>query len=626
MPVKSQTTNKKAYSELQIKQPKDYEYNWDEDDVHYKQGLPSSPSRTARRRRSNDVSPTPHRTLREDSGLDARGWAQSSQRGKRDLGSRYRAPSAVLSGPALYATSPSSPVANLARPARRPLHDKTNIPPPPSTPARPPPPQTHLRTPESAPRGYKTRPPPKQVPPSSVSSLPRPGPSGSTGSSSIQYFSLPTPRSTSVRRRSQHTTYGKSSTETKHQFDDLKTRGSYRYQNTSHAGTFLVEQRTPRPTRELARDDKLLCPALTQKPPYPQCTRDARGRHGELPEFCWQHAKMLSQGKLVRVVSKSREENSVESNTEIAGRSSRRPEQDPREPQTYGSNLNKDIITQELRKRSPRQSARIKQDSVTNYDKFYDQKEPHDWREYIPTSLSAKTRHDLWVEMQKPVGDANIGYIYAYEILSRSKPYTSRIWFEVPLTVASVDKNTKTHIYMKVGYSNNPVKRMGEWERQCKSNEIVLRGVWPKREGSGNELTPNSKDWGKPSRYCTRLERLISLELRDVARHSPHLYDGKLLKPAVLESTVPCSSPKCRKRHREIYAIGRPCYEDEREVLEVIDAVVQSQIIYTSNIIVMRDDASRLVSNSGGKEPRKSLYRGDLPLPRFKKIAYISAF
>lgn len=124
-----------------------------------------------------------------------------------------------------------------------------------------------------------------------------------------------------------------------------------------------------------------------------------------------------------------------------------------------------------------------------------------------------------------------------------------------------IDKSTAKHLYVKVGRSDNPIRRTKEWKNQCPSNDILLCGVWPKRSGAGEKLAIKKPDWGVPCQYYGRLEskcphantqrsnwiflaELISIELSDIARRSPHIQNGHTLSPAVLESTIKCSNCK----------------------------------------------------------------------------------
>lgn len=69
---------------------------------------------------------------------------------------------------------------------------------------------------------------------------------------------------------------------------------------------------------------------------------------------------------------------------------------------------------------------------------------------------------------------------------------------------------------IKVGRSVRMNKRLDEWERQCKSRELVLRGWWPAAVsddgayGSVNGAVSMLKGTvkpGPPGRYSHRLER-----------------------------------------------------------------------------------------------------------------------
>ena len=79
-------------------------------------------------------------------------------------------------------------------------------------------------------------------------------------------------------------------------------------------------------------------------------------------------------------------------------------------------------------------------------------------------------------------------------------------------------------VYLKVGRTTKLVKRLDEWAKQCGSKEQILRCWWPgeveedDRSNIRGRIKPGSK-----GRYCHRLEKLIHLELGDVALNAPYL-------------------------------------------------------------------------------------------------------
>lgn len=109
--------------------------------------------------------------------------------------------------------------------------------------------------------------------------------------------------------------------------------------------------------------------------------------------------------------------------------------------------------------------------------------------------------------MEKPRSRADVsGYIYTFEIR---------------------DPKTPNKIHLKVGRAVNLVKRMDQWDKQCGSKEQVLRGWWPGTveddDGGPTSLMKGRVKAGDKGPLCHRLERLVHLELADLAVNSPYL-------------------------------------------------------------------------------------------------------
>ncbi|PVG02171.1 hypothetical protein CPB86DRAFT_780596 [Serendipita vermifera] len=173
--------------------------------------------------------------------------------------------------------------------------------------------------------------------------------------------------------------------------------------------------------------------------------------------------------------------------------------------------------------------------------------------EWIPEYLEEDTRVSLRAEMEKPVSTADVaGYIYCFEIINKATP---------------------GHRHFKVGRAVNLKKRFGEWKKQCESKEQIMRGFWPIDLNSS--LLVGKMKGGEPGPHCHRLEKLIHLELADLAKNTPYLQTGwKPGKPnanspiqlgeapaktarekredaAAKMSGVKC--PDCEKVHQEIF-------------------------------------------------------------------------
>jgi Meiotically up-regulated gene 113 len=93
------------------------------------------------------------------------------------------------------------------------------------------------------------------------------------------------------------------------------------------------------------------------------------------------------------------------------------------------------------------------------------------------------------------------------------------------------DDRAPTEIKIKVGRAVQLVKRLDQWSRQCTSKEVILRGWWPGTveddDGTnGTSLLRGRIIAGEKGPYCHRLERLVHLELADLAVHAPYLEPG----------------------------------------------------------------------------------------------------
>lgn len=82
-------------------------------------------------------------------------------------------------------------------------------------------------------------------------------------------------------------------------------------------------------------------------------------------------------------------------------------------------------------------------------------------------------------------------------------------------------------IHLKVGRANNLNRRMDQWGKQCGSKEQIVRGWWPggivHDEAS---LMKGTIKAGEKGAWCHRLERLVHLELADLATNTPYLHAG----------------------------------------------------------------------------------------------------
>jgi hypothetical protein len=87
-----------------------------------------------------------------------------------------------------------------------------------------------------------------------------------------------------------------------------------------------------------------------------------------------------------------------------------------------------------------------------------------------------------------------------------------------------IDSSNPDVIQLKVGRAVNVVARTDQWSKQCTSKEQVLRGFWPGSVAEdGGSLMKGRVIAGEKGPYCHRLERLIHVELGDLAANAPYL-------------------------------------------------------------------------------------------------------
>ncbi|CDO68862.1 hypothetical protein BN946_scf185000.g5 [Trametes cinnabarina] len=178
--------------------------------------------------------------------------------------------------------------------------------------------------------------------------------------------------------------------------------------------------------------------------------------------------------------------------------------------------------------------------------KFRSRKDPSIevmYSDWIPDYLQESTKTALRDKMQAKASPADEpGYIYAYEIDDASNPDV---------------------VHIKVGRAVKLTKRLAEWDKQCQSKLTHLLGFWPmSRDAEQNGMMRGRVQVGDPGPYCHRVERLVHLELADLALNAPYLDpDFPNVKgdggntPRRLNSKGPC--PDCGTVHKEIFTFPR---------------------------------------------------------------------
>ncbi|OJT10886.1 hypothetical protein TRAPUB_12602 [Trametes pubescens] len=178
--------------------------------------------------------------------------------------------------------------------------------------------------------------------------------------------------------------------------------------------------------------------------------------------------------------------------------------------------------------------------------KFRSYKRPSEevlYADWVPDYLQESTKTVLREEMQKRASAADEdGYIYAYEIDDDSNPDV---------------------VHIKVGRAVKLTKRLAEWDKQCQSKQTHLRGFWPmSKDAADNGMMRGRVQVGDPGPYCHRVERLVHLELADIALNAPYL-DPKFpnIKADMGNGNGrtpvrgPC--PDCGVVHKEIFTFPR---------------------------------------------------------------------
>ncbi|RDB21253.1 hypothetical protein Hypma_011496 [Hypsizygus marmoreus] len=183
--------------------------------------------------------------------------------------------------------------------------------------------------------------------------------------------------------------------------------------------------------------------------------------------------------------------------------------------------------------------------------------------DWIPPYLQPETRVALRIEMEKSRSQSDIaGYIYTFEIRGMCNVPRSHLC-SIAL-FPTTDSEALDTIKLKVGRAVNLVKRIDQWGKQCGSKEQVLRGWYPGTVEPDGSLMKGRIKAGDKGPWCHRMERLIHLELADLAATSvylhpawPRVYTADVMTsvPSNAPSNAPCSD--CGSLHREIFEFRR---------------------------------------------------------------------
>ncbi|KAH7107357.1 hypothetical protein BKA62DRAFT_610935 [Auriculariales sp. MPI-PUGE-AT-0066] len=144
---------------------------------------------------------------------------------------------------------------------------------------------------------------------------------------------------------------------------------------------------------------------------------------------------------------------------------------------------------------------------------LYSRKQPNVWLEFtasvdplIPDNLSQGTQAALRTEISKAASSKDgPGYVYTFEIRQ---------------------SDDSQYMHLKVGKASKVTRRLDEWNKQC-PEEVVPRGVWPAPDNDGPAMLRGKIQPGRPSPFMGRLERLVHLELADLAVYAPYLPEAE---------------------------------------------------------------------------------------------------
>lgn len=120
-------------------------------------------------------------------------------------------------------------------------------------------------------------------------------------------------------------------------------------------------------------------------------------------------------------------------------------------------------------------------------------------------------------------------------------------------SVQNSDPKTPNKVQLKVGRAVNLVKRIDQWGKQCGSKEHILRGWWPgiieDEDGVqdatvGASMMKGRVKAGDKGPLVHRLERLVHLELADLAVNAPYLQPDFLKSKAKDTNDQPATPKK----------------------------------------------------------------------------------
>ncbi|KAH9180247.1 hypothetical protein EDB89DRAFT_2110420 [Lactarius sanguifluus] len=190
---------------------------------------------------------------------------------------------------------------------------------------------------------------------------------------------------------------------------------------------------------------------------------------------------------------------------------------------------------------------------------FYDRKTGQTFikfSDWVPEYLQPATQIALRAEMQKARCTKRRRWLHLRLLRSSVRPLRTLPNSFLSGSSTSADPDEKKLINLKVGRATNLNRRMDQWGKQS------FRGFWP--GGMGKEGVPMKGlvQAGPKGPWCHRLERLVHIELADLATSAPYLEAGypnvganKEADKGSKRDVKKC--PDCSTMHKEIFTFEK---------------------------------------------------------------------
>ncbi|KAG8895207.1 hypothetical protein FRB99_000709, partial [Tulasnella sp. 403] len=215
-------------------------------------------------------------------------------------------------------------------------------------------------------------------------------------------------------------------------------------------------------------------------------------------------------------------------------------------------------------------------------------KKPIVLSDWIPSNLQSKTRKALELVMKEDISKSDKpGYIYCFQFLDEN-------W-------------QKDVIWLKVGRTKDLNRRIRDWQKSCGKERVRPLGYYPGGDAGNVCLSPGRIRAGRKVKNTHKLERLIHLELADLAEYRPYLGDGTHRRPLVRQ---PCTGYYLQRDTKAVLRVEmeRPLSESEEDgyiyCFNLRDPkqpdVVHLKVGRTTNVAKRIDEWTK---SCGSKEP-----------------------